>query len=155
MSGGQFLPVFRTFVPDAPRAVLRTKRTEMRGAGQYLRKMDIEEVREYCLTLPGVTEDMPYGPDWVVFRIGGKIFLHISLARRLIAIKLRPEHGEALRDRFEAVRPAWHMNKRHWNDIDTEGTFPREVIEAWIRESYSLVLVKLPKAEREKYASLA
>ena len=65
--------------------------------------MNIEEVRAYCLTLPGVTEDMPYGPDWVVFRIEGKIFLHISLERRLIAIKLRPERGEELRDKFDAV----------------------------------------------------
>ena len=113
--------------------------------------MNIEEVRTYCLTLLGVTEDMPYGPDWVVFRIEGKIFLHISLGRRLIAIKLRPERGEELRDKFDAVTPAWHMNKKHWNDIIIENTFTDESIERWIRESYDLVKSKLPKRLKEKY----
>ncbi len=117
--------------------------------------MNIEDVRTYCLTLPGVTEDMPYGPDWVVFRIEGKIFLHISLERRLIAIKLRPDHGEALRDKYDAVTPAWHMNKKHWNDVEVENTFPDHMIEEWINESYRLVLDKLPKALREKYGEAA
>lgn len=113
--------------------------------------MNIEEVRVYCLALPGVTEDMPYGPDWVVFRIEGKIFLHISLERKLIAIKLRPEHGEALREKYDAVTPAWHMNKKHWNDIVIENTFPDNIIEGWIKESYDLVKSKLPKKLKEKY----
>ena len=113
--------------------------------------MNIEEVRTYCLSLPGATEDMPYGPDWVVFRIEGKIFLHISLERRLIAIKLLPERGEELRDKYDAVTPAWHMNKKHWNDIIIENTFPDDCIEGWIRESYYLVKSKLPKRLKEKY----
>ena len=113
--------------------------------------MNIEEVRTYSLTLPGVTEDMPYGPDWVVFRIEGKIFLHISLERRLIAIKLLPERGEELRDKYDAVTPAWHMNKKHWNDIVIENTFPDETIQEWIKESYELVKSKLPKRLKEKY----
>ncbi len=113
--------------------------------------MNIEEVRAYCLALPGVTEDMPYGPDWVVFRIEGKIFLHISLERRLIAIKLRPERGEALREKYDAVTPAWHMNKKHWNDIVIENTFPDNIIEGWIKESYDLVKSKFPKRLKEKY----
>ena len=113
--------------------------------------MNIEEVRAYCLTLSGVTEDMPYGSDWVVFRIGGKIFLHISLERRLIAIKLLPERGEELREKYNAIAPAWHMNKKHWNDIAIENTFPDKTIEEWIKESYDLVLSKLPKRLKEKY----
>ena len=113
--------------------------------------MNIEEVRTYCLTLSGVTEDMPYGPDWVVFRIEGKIFLHISLERRLIAIKLLPERGEELRDKYDTVTPAWHMNKKHWNDIVIENTFPDETIQEWIKESYELVKSKLPKRLKEKY----
>ena len=113
--------------------------------------MNIEEVRTYCLTLPGVTEDMPYGPDLIVFRIEGKIFLHISLERRLIAIKLLPERGEVLRDKYDVVTPAWHMNKKHWNDLVIENTFPDETIQEWIKESYELVKSKLPKRLKEKY----
>ncbi len=117
--------------------------------------MDIEEARAYSLSLPGATEDMPYGDNWVVFRVAGKIFLHISLERRLIAIKLAPERGEDLRERYGAVRPAWHMNKRHWNDIDIEGTFPDATIKGWIAESYALVVAKLPRRLREKYGKTA
>ncbi len=113
--------------------------------------MSIEEVRTFCLTLPGVTEDMPYGPDWVVFRIEGKIFLHISLERRLIAIKLQPELGEELREKYDAVTPAWHMNKKHWNDVVIENTFPNKTIEGWIKKSYDLVVDKLPHRLKVRY----
>ena len=68
--------------------------------------MNIEEVREFCLSLPGVTEDSPYGPDMIVFRIEGKIFLHLPLeyADPRISIKLPPEEGVELRERYSAIR---------------------------------------------------
>ena len=110
--------------------------------------MNIEEVREYCVSLPYVEEDMPYGNDWVVFRIGGKIFLHIWLEAPIptIAIKLLPERGEQLRDEYNAFTPAYHLNKKHWNDIFIENTFPSDMIKGWIDESYNLVKSKLPKS---------
>lgn len=114
--------------------------------------MNIEEVREYCLALPYVTEDSPYGPDMIVFRIEGKIFLHLPLeyAEPRISIKLPPEKGLYLRDRYDSVRAAYHLNKVHWNDILIENTFPSEQIKDWIMESYNLVLSRLPKRIREK-----
>ncbi len=135
----------------------RIRRFSLILHGQDLQEstMDIEAARAYCLSLPGATEDMPYGDNWVVFRVEGKIFLHISLERRLIALKLAPERGEDLRERYGAVRPAWHMNKRHWNDIDIEGTFPDATIKGWIAESYALVVAKLPRRLREKYGKTA
>ena len=113
--------------------------------------MNIQEVRTYCLTLPGVTEDMPYGPDCVVFRVEGKIFLHMFLSRGIVAVKLLPVCGEELREKYAAVTPAWHLNKKHWNDIVIENTFPDETIQEWIKESYELVKSKLPKRLKEKY----
>ena len=115
--------------------------------------MNIEEVREFCLSLPGVTEDSPYGPDMIVFRIEGKIFLHLPLeyADARICIKLPPEKGVDLRERYSAIRAAFHLNKTHWNDILIEHTFPREQLEAWIVESYQIVFNKLPKRLRDKY----
>lgn len=115
--------------------------------------MNIEQIREYCLSLPGVTEDSPYGPDMIVFRIERKIFLHLPLeyAEPRIAIKLQPDEGEALRDRYHSIRPAFHMNKTHWNDILIENTFSPEQIKHWILESYHLVMSGLPKRLREKY----
>ena len=115
--------------------------------------MNIEQVREYCLTLPGVTEDSPYGPDMIVYRIEGKIFLHLPLeyADPRISIKLPPEKGQELRERYDAIRAAYHLNKIHWNDIFIEDTFSSDQIKNWILESYNLVLNKLPKTLREKY----
>ena len=116
--------------------------------------MNTEEVREYCLSLPGVTEDSPYGPDMIVFRIEGKIFLHLPLeyAEPRISIKLPPEEGQCLRDKYEAVSAGYHLNKIHWNDILIEHTFDAEQIEKWIVESYNLVISGLPKILRLKYS---
>ena len=116
--------------------------------------MNIEEVRDYCLSLPGTEEAMPYGNDWVVFRIGGKIYLHIWLEAPIptIAVKLLPERGEELREEYNAFSPAYHLNKKHWNDIFIEDTFPSEMIQGWIRESYDLVKSKLPKSTLEHLA---
>ena len=68
---------------------------------------------------------MPYGEDWVVFRVGGKIFLHIWLEAPIptIAVKLLPERGEELREEYNAFSPAYHLNKKHWNDIFIEQPF--------------------------------
>lgn len=117
--------------------------------------MNIEQVREYCLALPGVTEDSPYGPDMIVFRIERKIFLHLPLeyADPRISIKLPPEEGQELREKYETIRAAYHLNKRHWNDILIENTFPSDQILNWILKSYYLVLNSLPKGLREKYQS--
>lgn len=112
--------------------------------------MNIEEVRDYCLSLPGVTEDMPYGPDVVVFRIEGKIFMHIGLERGQIAVKHLPEKGIELRERHDAITPAFHMNKTHWSDVEIEGLLPDALIKTLIDESYALVLNKLPKALKAK-----
>ena len=116
--------------------------------------MNTEEVREYCLSLPGVTEDSPYGPDMIVFRIEGKIFLHLPLeyAEPRISIKLPSEEGQRLRDKYEAVSAGYHLNKIHWNDILIEHTFDAEQIEKWIVESYNLVISGLPKMLRLKYS---
>ena len=114
--------------------------------------MNIEDVREYALTLPGASEDMPYGPDWLIFRIEGKIFLNIWLEspEPTCAVKLPPEVGLSLREHYDGVRPAYHLNKTHWNDIYLE-MIDDELTKQWIRQSYELVLSKLPKKLRERY----
>ena len=121
--------------------------------------MNIEQVRDYTLSLLGVTEDQPFGDDIITFRLEGKIFLCLSLggddhefdnsAPRL-ALKLTPERNEELRGQFSAVVPAWHWNKKHWSDVYYEHLETAQV-EDWIKESYLLVASKLPKAIRQKY----
>ena len=121
--------------------------------------MNIETIREYTLSLPGVTEDQPFGDDIITFRIEGKIFLCLWLgggrhdmndSRARFALKLTPDRNDELRDRHSAVAPAWHWNKKHWSDVYYEQLEDGLVAE-WIRESYSLVVSKLPKSKREKW----
>ncbi len=121
--------------------------------------MNIEQVRDYALSLKGVTEDQPFGDDNITFRIEGKIFMCLWLGDNNLesescqprfAIKLSPERNEELRAQNTAVTPAWHWNKKHWSDI-FYSSLPDEVVMAWIQESYLLVVAKLPKAIRQYY----
>ena len=122
--------------------------------------MDIEQVREYTLSINGVTEDQPFGDDIITFRIEGKIFLCLWLGGGMhdnksnteprFALKLTPDRNEELREQFSAVTPAWHWNKKHWSDVYYE-LLDNSLVTAWIKESYDLVVSKLPKAVRCKY----
>ena len=121
--------------------------------------MNIEQVRDYALSLKGVTEDQPFGDDNITFRIEGKIFMCLWLGDNNLesesyqprfAIKLSPERNEELRAQNTAVTPAWHWNKKHWSDI-FYSSIPNELVMAWIQESYLLVVSKLPKAIRQYY----
>ena len=121
--------------------------------------MNIEQVREYTLSLNGVTEDQPFGDDNITFRLEGKIFMCLWLgggkhdmddSEPRLALKLSPERNEELREMFSAVTPAWHWNKKHWSDVYYEQLEDEHVME-WIRESYNLILFKIPKTVRQKY----
>ena len=121
--------------------------------------MNIEQVRNYTLSLFGVTEDQPFGDDIITFRLEGKIFVCLWLgggendmkdSEPRLALKLSPERNEELRNQFEAVNPAWHWNKKHWSDVYYE-QIEDALVREWIKESYQLVALKLPKAIRLKY----
>lgn len=122
--------------------------------------MDIEQIRDYTLCINGVTEDQPFGDDILTFRIEGKIFMCLWLGggkhdikgntEPRCAVKLTPERNEELREQFSAVSPAWHWNKKHWSDVYFE-QLDDDLVKAWIKESYDLVVSKLPKAVRCKY----
>ena len=121
--------------------------------------MNIEQVREYTLSLYGVTEDQPFGDDIITFRLEGKIFVclwigggkhNINDAEPRLALKLPPERNEKLRAQFSAVTPAYHWNKKHWSDVYYE-QLDESLVQAWIMEAYQLIASKLPKAVRVKY----
>ena len=124
--------------------------------------MNIEQVREYTLSLVGVTEDQAFGDDILNFRLEGKIFVCLWLGGgrydmkdgvSRIALKLSPDRNIELREQFSAVTPAYHWNKKHWSDVYYE-LLDEEIVKTWIKESYNLILSKLSKAIREKYYSL-
>lgn len=107
----------------------------------------MEEVRDYALSLKGVTEDMPFGEDCLAFRVGQKIFMCVNLAafEPVIALKLLPETNEELREEFVGITPAYHWNKKHWSDVSLQGDVPDKRIYSLIDLSYHLVVSKLPK----------
>lgn len=121
--------------------------------------MDIEQVRDYTLSINSVTEDQPFGDDIITYRIEGKIFLCLWLGggkhdmkdgQPRFALKLTPERNEELREHYSAVTPAWHWNKKHWSDVYYE-QLDEDLVVDLIKESYDLVVSKLPKSLRQKY----
>lgn len=115
----------------------------------YYIYMDIESIREHCLSLPLVTEDFPFDEEVLAFRVGGKIFAMLNLANtEWFVLKCDPDMALELRERYIEITPAWHMNKRHWNQINLYGTLPQGLIHDLVAHSYSLVAAKLPKAFR-------
>ena len=113
--------------------------------------MNIEDIRNYCLAKPGVTEDMPFGEDTLVFRVGEKLFLLTSLSQGdRFNVKCEPERAIELREQHTEVQPGYHMNKKHWNTVHTNGNLSRRQICDMIDHSYDLVLKSLPKNIREQ-----
>ena len=115
--------------------------------------MDILDIRTYTLSLPLVEECQPFGDDAVVYKVGGRMFACCVLEHaERIAVKCNPDRAIALRDEhLSAITPAWHFNKRHWNDIYFE-RLPRQIVEREIRHSYLTVIREnvTPKALREE-----
>ena len=105
--------------------------------------MDIEHYRNFCISLDKVEESTPFGDAVLVFKVDGKMFTLASIDFfEDIKVKCNPDIALDLRDRYGDVKPAFHMNKRHWNDISTKGTLPNEFIENQIINSYMLVKKK-------------
>lgn len=113
--------------------------------------MNIEELREYCLSLPQVTEDMPFDDETLVFKVGGRMFCFASLTGDLkMNLKCDPDEAIEIRETFPAVTPGFHMNKNHWNTVLVDGSISDSMLQVWILQSYKLVVAKLTKAERSR-----
>jgi len=113
--------------------------------------MNLSQFQEYCLSLPGVTEEFPFGDEILVYKVCGKVFALSGLSNfESINLKCDPEEAVELRERYEGVIPGYHMNKKHWNTVDVHSGIPNKLLLEWIRNSYNLVVASLPKKEREK-----
>src|SRR5207237_7812037 len=110
--------------------------------------MENVEFREYCLTKPKVTEGTPFGETVLVFKVTGKMFALMSLDEvpATANLKCDPDLALDLRDRYEQVRPGYHMNKKHWNTVEIEGGIPEAELRKMIDHSYDLVVQRLPRA---------
>lgn len=97
----------------------------------------------------GVTEEMPFGDQTLVFKVLGKMFALTGIDHfTSINLKCRPEKAIELREEFPAVKPGYHMNKKHWNTVMMDGSLPDEMILEWTDESYELVVAGLPKKQQ-------
>ena len=102
--------------------------------------MNIEILREYCISKKNVTESLPFGDDTLVFKTKGRIFALVNLEGDLsINLKCDPARAIELRERYSSVIPGYHMNKKHWNTIYVDGTVPDKEIFSWIDHSYDLI----------------
>ncbi len=108
--------------------------------------MNLEEIRDYCISKPGVTEGLPFNDTALVFKVMGKMFAVLDLSEdsRGITLKCDPALAIELREHYPEVTPAWHFNKKHWNTVLINGSVPDKEIFSWIDHSYDLVL-KLKK----------
>ena len=100
--------------------------------------------------LPAVTHEHPFGPEWDVFKVVGKVFLLTTEVpgEPVVTLKCEPEHSVALQQRYEEVVPGYHMNKRHWLTIRAGRAVTRELVEELVGNSYELVVDGLPRAKR-------
>ncbi len=109
--------------------------------------MNIETLRDYCLNKAFVEEGFPFGPETLVFKVVGKLFLLVSLDSEYFKfnVKCHPDRIEQLRADFDCVQPGYHQNKNHWNTIIPDGSVSIKQLEQWIDDSYDLVFEGLSK----------
>jgi predicted DNA-binding protein (MmcQ/YjbR family) len=103
--------------------------------------MNVETLRDYCLSLPGVIETFPFGDDVIVFKVNNKLFLLVPLNSDGLRfnVKCNPDYALELREQYPCIQPGYHMNKKHWNTIFVDGSLSNLQLKEFINDSYSLV----------------
>ena len=108
--------------------------------------MHIEEYRDYCLAFDQVTEEFPFDENTLVFKVAGKMFALTDVDEfRSVNLKCDPEWAIQLREEYNAIRSGYHMNKKHWNTIEMDGSLSDNFVKELILHSYKLVVATLPK----------
>ncbi len=117
------------------------------GSVIFTSMLNLEEFRNYCLAMPGATEELPFGPDTLVFKVMGKIFALTGLDSETFSINLKytSEEIEELRSKHPAITPGYHMNKNHWNTVLVDGSIAKKELLRLIDISYQLIVNGLPK----------
>ncbi|MEG1607864.1 MAG: MmcQ/YjbR family DNA-binding protein [Mucinivorans sp.] len=117
--------------------------------------MNVEELREYCLSKRGATECAPFGDNTIVFKVGpeehGRAFALMPLDKRYVMVKCNPQRAIALRERYPEIEAAYHMNKVHWNGVFLEGSLSDSFIRELIDHSFDMVLQGFPKRIRDNF----
>lgn len=119
--------------------------------------MNLEELRNYCLSKPGTEETFPFDEETPVYKVMGKMFLLTGFEYNPVQfnVKCDPELAIDLRERYACVEPGFHMSKKHWNTITCDGSVSRKLLHEWIDHSYELVVSGLPKKEKEALGKMS
>ena len=117
--------------------------------------MNVESLREYCLSLPFATEYFPFDETTLVFRVVGKIFAMLDLERPdVVSLKCNPDYALQLREEHPEISGAWHMNKKYWNQVNLSGHLEDEFVQGLVRHSYAEVVKKLTRKERAEHEEI-
>tara|TARA_B100000795_G_scaffold169857_1_gene128020 strand:- start:609 stop:977 length:369 start_codon:yes stop_codon:yes gene_type:complete len=116
--------------------------------------MDIEQLRDFCLSKKGVTEHFPFDNVTLVFKVMQKVFVLTGLDKweqgeQRVNLKCDPEKAQELRGMYEGIMPGWHSNKKHWNTVALNNSdVSDELIKELINHSYDMVVKGLTKKTR-------
>lgn len=118
--------------------------------------MNIEQIRHWALALPDTDEGFPFGPDTLIFKVAGKMFLGLSLEAipPRFNFKAPPEVHLELRERWPSVTPGYHMNKQHWSTVVLDGTVPSALLQQWVEGSWTSVVAGMSASERRRLQAL-
>ncbi len=117
--------------------------------------MNIEELRDYCLSKKGTSEGFPFDETTLVFKVMDKMFALTDIEDNFgVNLKCDPEKAIELREHYPEVKPGWHMNKKLWNTVDMNGNLSDSLIKEWIDHSYDLIVASLPKKKRDELEKL-
>jgi len=115
--------------------------------------MNIEELRDFCLSIKGTEECLPFDDVTLVYKVMGKMFAMIPLENEILSISVKcdPEKAIELRERYAAVEEAYHCNKLYWNTIYPNVDMDDKEIKKWIKHSVDEVIKKLPQNKQREY----
>lgn len=116
--------------------------------------MNIEDFRDYCLSLPQAKENTPWTEpqyqDLVTFTVADKWFCLLDLENKFCDIKCSVDQVAALQEKYTGIQPAWHMNKTHWVKLVLGSDVPISEIEALVKQSYEMIVASLTKSKRQE-----
>lgn len=117
--------------------------------------LSVESLREHCRSKPGSQETFPFDMRTLVFKVAGKMYALCGIDGDPFELSLKcdPDEAEALRSLYPAVKPGYHLNKRHWNTVTLDGTVDDELVLEWLDGSYERVVAGLTKRDREAVAA--
>lgn len=121
-----------------------------------MKSLNLELLRKYCLSKKGVTEDFPFDEETIAFRVAGKIFVLTNIYSVPLRVNLKcdPERAIELREQYECITPGWHMNKKHWNTVEMDGSLNSNFIQELLDHSYNETYKSLKKSEKDKLDSI-